>query len=243
MGLILSYGLTCRYRARARLALALTVLILAPLATLPRLVSAQTPTVPTALTAGQRTEDFDAFCRFVTNSYAYFDRKSIDWQKTCVNYAAQARDAGDRAAFILTLEEALVELYDSHAHLATSTAHSRRLVPTATDVVGAWSGERAFVTAVRPDSAALRAGVMEGDEIVAINDRPVAAAAGDFTPRFQPVPSAQARDWALQVALAGRRDNPVMRLDLRRMTGSQPLMQQLGLTRADLKPKKVFAVA
>ena len=68
---------------------------------------------------------------------------------------------------------------------------------------------------MRPGSAAASAGVNAGDEIDTINDLPVARAAAEFEPTFVRAGDPAAREWALQVALAGRHDQPEIRLALR----------------------------
>ncbi len=86
------------------------------------------------LTSEQRAADFATFCRFVEEEYAYFDLKKTDWGQVCKFYAPQVTSATDRAAYIELLEQALGELYDSHAHLGTNTRRSYRLIPTQTDL-------------------------------------------------------------------------------------------------------------
>ena len=105
------------------------------------------------LSPDQRQSDLDAFCSFVTTSYAYFDVKATDWPRACAYFAGEAREAVDRDAFIGVLERALGQLYDSHAHLATNTANSPRLVPTQADVMAGWRDDRAIITDVRRGSA------------------------------------------------------------------------------------------
>ena len=100
--------------------------------------------------------DFATFCRFVEEEYAYFDLKRTDWGQVCKFYAPQVTSANDRAAYIELLEQALGELYDSHAHLATNTRRSYRLVPTQTDLFATWKDGRAILLDVRRSSGAKR---------------------------------------------------------------------------------------
>jgi carboxyl-terminal processing protease len=60
-----------------------------------------------------------------------------------------------------------------------------------------------MITDVRPNSAGARAGVKVGDEVVTIGGVPVHQATDALAPKFLTMPSAAARDWALNVALAG----------------------------------------
>lgn len=169
----------------------------------------------TWLTREQKVEDFDTFCRFVAAEYAYFDVKATDWTRACAHYAPQAAAAADRNAFVLTLERALGELYDHHAHLGTNTDRSSRLVPSQTDVVATWRDGRAYVIAVRAGSGAERAGLRPGNEVVAIDGEPVAAAAQRLAPVSLTRDDPAAREWALQVALAGRHERATTSLRIR----------------------------
>lgn len=170
--------------------------------------------VPGFLSPPEREQDFDAFCRFVSGSYAYFDARATDWPRACAHFAGEAREAADRDAYIGVLERALGQLYDSHAHLGTNTGNSPRLVPSQADVMGAWREGRAYVTEVRRGSAAERAGLRGGEEILAINGVPVAEATAEFAPAFLRSRDPAADDWALRVALAGRHTTNPIRLEL-----------------------------
>ena len=166
------------------------------------------------LSPDDRQKDFDVFCGFVAASYAYFDVKATDWPRACAHFAGEARKAADRDAYIGVLERALGQLYDSHAHLATNTMNSPRLVPTQADVMAGWRDGRAIITDVRRGSAAERAGLQAGQEVLAINGKTVAAATAEFEPAFLRSRDPAADDWALRVALAGRHAASPIRLDI-----------------------------
>lgn len=167
------------------------------------------------LTAEQRRADFAAFCAFVADEYAYLDQKATDWPRACGYYSGLAEHAENRDGFIHALEGGLAELYDHHAHLGTNTDASSRLVPSQTDVIATWRADKAFVVAVRQDSAAARAGLREGEEIISINGLAILQAVTAVAPRFVRPGDEAARRWALQVALAGRHDQPELRLRVR----------------------------
>ncbi len=167
------------------------------------------------INAEQRSADFLSFCDFVATRYAYFDQHRVDWPRACAHHAPQAAAAADRTAYIQVLERALAEIYDPHAILGVNTSASPRLVPSQTDLVAVWRGARAFITDVRTGSAAAAAGLRAGMEVLAIDGQSVAAAAAPFQPGFLIQPDARARQHALQVALAGRHDQPVLRLRVR----------------------------
>lgn len=193
--------------------------------------AAAAPAPPAAV---PRVEDAAAFCRFVADEYAYFDQKATDWPAVCAELAVDARTPMDRDAFIGRLEQALRELYDAHAHLGTNTRASYRLVPSQSDVIAAWRGERAVVTAVRRGSSAARAGIRAGDEIVAIDGESITEAIRVVEPRHLSRPDPAARDAALQIALAGRHDHRHQFLRVRTPEG----LAEIELERADDTPAR-----
>jgi carboxyl-terminal processing protease len=152
--------------------------------------------------------DFQAFCRQVEENYAYFDERETDWAATCTALTERAARATTREDFIAVLEVALRQLYDAHAHLATNTMRSPRLVPSQAEVLAAWIDGKAVITDVWPGSDAARSGLRAGDEIVMLDGLPVAEVAAQFTPTFLRAPDVRARDFGLQVALAGRHEAP-----------------------------------
>jgi carboxyl-terminal processing protease len=170
---------------------------------------------PEFLSAAQRAADFAAFCQFVEQDYAYFDTRTTDWERGCAAYAREAPGATTHDAYVALLERALGELYDHHAHLGTNTQQSPRLVPSQTDLVATWDDGKAIVAATRRDSAAERAGVQRGMQVVAIDGERVDAVVGRIAPKYLAVPDPVARTWALQVALAGRHERATLRLQVR----------------------------
>ena len=176
------------------------------------------------LTLDQRNEDYAQFCKFVSDEYAYFDLKKTRWSEVCAHDRLELANTPDRAAFIKTLEHSLGELYDSHAHLGTNTSTSSRLVPTGLDVTAVWrdssaladgGAPRAIVTDVRRGSAAERAGLRAGAEIISIDGTAIVTAMNRFHPRFLSEPDGAAREYTLRVALAGQHDRELIRLQVR----------------------------
>ena len=167
---------------------------------------------PEFLPVAQRVEDFAAFCKFVADEYAYFDLKNVSWERACEFYATQVPGATTKQAYIGLLERALGELYDAHAHLGTNTPRSSRLVPSQTDLAAKWIDGKAIVSDVRRGAAAERAGVRRGFEIVSINGEAVVVVVEKLEPKFLSRKDPAAREWALQVALAGHWDHETTRL-------------------------------
>jgi carboxyl-terminal processing protease len=159
-----------------------------------------------------RLEDFDRFCRFVADNYAYFDLKKTDWSAVCKSSREQAGDAIDRNAFIGVVERDVDELYDPHAHLGTSTRTSHRLVPTNADLHAVWRDGRATIVDVRSGSGALASGLHADMEVIEVDGKPIADVASLIEPKHLSDPDVAARNWALDVALAGRQDGQPVRV-------------------------------
>jgi carboxyl-terminal processing protease len=157
-------------------------------------------------TPEQFEADFDALWLSLDRNYAYFDVKQTDWAAVRSIYRPNARAVKTRAEFVEFLERVLEELYDPHTHLDTNTASSPRLVPSGADLWAEWRGDAALVVEVRPGSAASRAGLRPGMEVVSFNGKAISdvveARLGRSLRRRDPA----ARDWALRAVLAGRRD-------------------------------------
>ena len=170
--------------------------------------------------AAQRAADFRQLCDFIGAEYAYFDIKTTDWRATCDTIKPLATAARTRDEFVAALEQALGQLYDSHAHLGTNTRASLRLVPTGSQLRLTWRGNRAIVTDVRQGSAAEAAGVRAGDELLALDDTPIAKAAQVLEPVHLSRSDPLARDWALNVAVAGRHESSMRKLLLRAGSGA-----------------------
>ncbi len=188
------------------------------IAAFPPLSFAQAPEI---LSVAQATEDISSMCRFVEREYAYFDRRKTDWKRACAAYRAEAVAPLTRDAFVTLLERLLGELYDHHAHLGTNTRRSPRLVPSQTALVAEWKDGQAILVAVRRDSAAERAGLRPGMRVLTVDGEDVGSAVDRVAPGYLSVPDPAARTWALQVVLAGRHENPSIKLRVQDGTTSR----------------------
>src|SRR5262249_29232937 len=74
------------------------------------------------LTPRQYEEDFDAMWSEIGASYAYFDKKTTNWEKVKTLYRPKLKGVSTREEFVGLLERVLEELYDPHTHLNTNTA-------------------------------------------------------------------------------------------------------------------------
>ncbi|HKO41975.1 MAG TPA: PDZ domain-containing protein [Pyrinomonadaceae bacterium] len=160
----------------------------------------------TNFTKRQYEEDFDYLWRSIAENYAYSDQKQTDWHKVREIHRPRIAAVRTQGDFVALLESVLEELYDFHTHLNTNTASSPRLVPTGTDIWAEWINGRAVVTEVRPGSEAERAGIKTGMEIVSINGVAVEEAANRRLGKSLRSIDAAAKNWALRVLLAGRRN-------------------------------------
>jgi C-terminal processing protease CtpA/Prc len=171
--------------------------------------------------AADNESDFRQFCDFVRTEYAYFDLKATDWRTTCDSLMPTAKGARTRDEFVATLETALAQLYDSHSHLGTNTSASLRLVPTGSQLRLAWLAGKAVVTDVRRDSAAARAGIHAGDVLIALDGIPAEKVVSALEPRHLLRGDPLARDWALNVAVAGRHLQKTRTLALETSSGQR----------------------
>jgi len=160
-------------------------------------------------TREQYAEDFDVFWQFVSDEYAYFEKKQTDWPRVRSLYRPEAVAAPDDRAFLNVLERAIGELYDPHAGFDTHNPASPRLVPSGTDLWAAWRDGQATVTDVRAGSAAEKAGLQPDMVVRTIGGRPVEEAVQHWMPRTLKTADPAARDWALRAALAGTHAHPV----------------------------------
>lgn len=154
----------------------------------------------------QYEEDFDYLWRSISDDYAYFDQKQTDWNKVREIYRPQISAVKTRSDFVALLESVLEELYDFHTHLNTNTAASPRLVPSGADIWAEWISGRAIITDVRPESGAEKAGIRIGMQVASINGIAVAEAVSRRTGKSLRSSDVAAKNWALRILLAGRRN-------------------------------------
>ncbi|MDE0218752.1 MAG: S41 family peptidase [Spirochaetaceae bacterium] len=159
---------------------------------------------PESLPPSAYTEDLDAAWTFIRDTYAYFDQTAVDWERARELLRPRAAEVRDHAGFVGLLEELIEHLCDHHAHLGVNTGTSPRLVPSGADLWAAHRGGMVVITAVRTDSAAERAGLRPGMQVVSIDGNPVAEAVANRLPQAVKRDHAGARDWALRTLLAGR---------------------------------------
>lgn len=181
-------------------------------------------------TAAQYEADFQYLWEQVEADYAY--PLAADWGRVRAQYLPAARACLSVAAFITLLEQVLDALADFHVQLGTNTASSPYPVPSAATCWAEWHGGRALITAVRPHSAAARAGLRAGQEVLAVNGVAVREAAQALIGPATAAGNAQAavQAWALLRLVAGYRGTP-LRLTVRE-AGQPPVTVQLAAEEA-----------
>ncbi|WP_324674801.1 S41 family peptidase [Hymenobacter sp. GOD-10R] len=185
----------------------------------------------TKLTPQQYRQDFDFFWETIHDNYAYFDKKQTDWYKVRQLYQPQADTIRSRRAFVRLLENAFMELYDNHASLATNRFDSQRLVPSGSDLHAEFVAGKAIVLDVRQHLGAEKVGIRPGMEVVAIGGVPIEQAIQPFVGKALHTVDAEARNYALDLALAGAHHLP-RKLSVRTAGGvveyqpDQPVMLQ-----------------
>lgn len=160
----------------------------------------------TNFTREQYDEDFEYLWRSISDDYAYFDQKQTDWNKVREIYRPQINAVRTLGDFVSLLESVLEELYDFHTHLNTNTAASPRLVPSGTDIWAQWISGRAIVTEVKPASPAEKAGIRIWMQVASINGIPADEAVRRRTGKALRSSDEAAKNWALRILLAGRRN-------------------------------------
>lgn len=148
-------------------------------------------------------DDFLEFWTDVKDNYAYFDKKHTDWNKVKTVYLPQAQNAKSKNELITIFENALEELYDNHFSLNTNLQSSTRLVPTGLDIWAEWINDRPFITEVRKNFSADKAGVKNGMEIVSINGIPIEQAVNNRIGKCITHIDVEVKNYALRQLLAG----------------------------------------
>lgn len=157
-----------------------------------------------ALSRQQYREDFEYLWTTIKENYCYWDKKATDWDKVKTLYGPEVDTITSTRSFVLLLERVLYELYDHHASLNTNTRESQRLVPSGADLWVEYAGSVPLVTEVRYQYGAWNAGIRPGMEVVEFNDQPIEQAVVPFTPKGLRRPDPEARNYALQLLLAGK---------------------------------------
>ncbi len=150
---------------------------------------------------GDYTKDLKELIGAFDQYGAYVHSDRIDLKALESRYSLKFHMVKDRDQLLSHLESIVGELHDFHASLGTNNDSSPRLVPSGTDLIARWKGEKAIIDQVRIGSVAMIAGLKSGDEIVQIQGVPVRQASQTWFQIHKP--DARGWDWALNSSLAG----------------------------------------
>lgn len=160
--------------------------------------------VPKDLTLVQ---DFDELWRTLDERYAYFANKATDWAAVRRFYRPQAANAVyDRTAFKEVVWWALNELYDPHSLMADPPQGSPRFAFHDLVVTPEPGGAR--IIDIMAGSAAAASDLKHGELILAVDGRPIETVARELMPRCLSHPDPEAKRYATNLAVAGRRGQP-----------------------------------
>lgn len=164
----------------------------------------------------RKTEDFSAaeanrlaalsLEALINEWYAYSERLPGEHYELTEALQAEAELVESSQELLRFTERALFLLADHHAITNSSFLDSWAIIPSFTDLWIEKREERYFVTAVRQDSPAMIAGVVAGDELVAVNTIPVRQAVEAFWRDLGTVGSHERDEFAARILVAGRRD-------------------------------------
>jgi carboxyl-terminal processing protease len=150
-------------------------------------------------------QDFDELWETLRDRYAFFGEKATDWDRVRTIYQPRLAEVGDDENRWMRLLLAITdELYDAHTHFAQPVPGLPRW--PLSDILVEDSPAGVEVRAVRDGSAAQEAGIAVGDVVLAIDGLPIAQAAALRTPRALVRPDPEARRYAINAAVGGKRD-------------------------------------
>ena len=150
---------------------------------------------------GDYTKDLHELISAFDQYGAYVHSDGINLTELESKYLSKFRLVKDRDQLLTHLESLVGELHDFHASLGTNNDSSPRLVPSGTDLVARWKGDRAIIEQVKIGSIAMKAGLKPGDEILQVQGLLARQAARSWFKERKPDP--RGWDWALNSALAG----------------------------------------
>lgn len=149
--------------------------------------------------------DVDFICTKVRQHYYYFQERAIYWDEACQRARSEAQSLTSRQGSLNVLERLLDDLYDLHVSLDTNNLHSPRLT---SDLWFDVRKDGYVVTAIRPSSGAAEAGITIGDILIRFNGLTPEDLARSRIHSGLDFISEQRRLWAVNAAIAGRRDAP-----------------------------------
>jgi peptidase S41-like protein len=168
----------------------------------------QTPPPPINSIASGTAMDVDYLCALIPEKYAYYSSRKSNWETACTRAETEAALVTTNLQSLEVFERLIDSLYDSHTMLGRNSDRSPRLIPSGADFWLEWDRQDARVVAVRTKGGADKAGVEIGDTIISLHHKnPINAAKRRVHSDWDKA-SDQQKDWALNAAAAGfRNDN------------------------------------
>lgn len=162
----------------------------------------------TSFSQSSYQKDFNYFWQTINDNFAYFGKQPVNWETAKTMYGRMADTCTSRNSLVYIFELALNELYNGHCFLNTNTPSSNRLIPSGADMKAVYTNGKLVIAELRPGFNAELCGLRKGMEILLINDMSVATAMGKFFPHPAGKPTQAMMDYAANMALAGRHDQP-----------------------------------
>lgn len=152
--------------------------------------------------------DAAALDRIIVENYAYdhyWPGKVLPDSPQLAQKRAAVRD---RDGLLHYAEDRLVSLADHHAITGSSFRDSWAVIPTYADLWVVRHGEDYVIESVRNGSSAARAGIRDGDRLVAVGGVPIEMAIATFWSDLGLGVTEERASFAARVLAAGRRDRP-----------------------------------
>lgn len=148
-------------------------------------------------------EDFIEFWNDYNNNFAYFKEQQVDWNKVKEIYLPATDTIKNNYEFTLLLENVINELHNGHISLTSGYDTSNRIIPSGADVYAEKRENSFFITDVRKNSAAEKAGIKPGMEILSFNKKGVTSQLQKFLPKSAEKYTPAMYSYAVNMLLAG----------------------------------------
>lgn len=178
-------------------------------------------------------QDFDELWETLRARYCFFDDKRTDWNRVRALYRPQAIAAETIDDYSGIVGRVLGELYDAHTHLSDPPDGTRRW--PLYDLLAEPAGADARILAIQEGSAAADAGLAIGDIVTAVDGETIERIVRDVAPKCLATPDRRADEWAINVAVAGRRGQG-RELTVRTKSGAPRIVALPLKQRADAAP-------
>ncbi|VWX62015.1 S41 family peptidase [Sphingorhabdus sp. 109] len=205
----------------------LALFIVAPVYAGVQAPSEQTKSAET-FDAGQAWQEFEDQFRLF---YAYAQRSDIDVEAQLARSKALAVQAPDRDIFRKILHQTALTFSDPHFIVGPFDETDYSIIPTGSDIATRYAGGRFHVADVRAGSAADKAGIRPGWQIVSADGIAMSAAAIRPYGKLLPEPTDRQRNYGAMLAVSGLRNQPrtlVFEVDGKNRTINLPASYDLG---------------